>query len=374
VFIEGEMGMKIAILGTRGIPSGYSGYEGFVEELGTRLVEMGHSVTVYAHSSMFKDKPKVYRGIRIIYMPCLEGKNTSQFSHSLLSTINVLFKKTDIVFFCNASNGPFGLLLKIFGKRSVINVDGLEWLRPKWGKLAKKYFKFGALAATKFFDRVITDAKGMQQYYFDEFDAKTTNIAYGAYPQFSEKPELIKQFNLEPNEYYLIASRLVPDNNADIIIEAFVKSKSKRLLAIAGGVPYKNEFVDKLHRVKDERVVFLGHIDDQKTILELHLNAYGYLHGHEFGGTNPALLKALSCGNFVIALDTVFNREVLDEGKYGVFFEKSIENLIEKIDRYDADESLVKRFRESARQRIIENYSWEKITDEYLDVFNNLKK
>jgi len=368
------MSMRISILGTRGIPSGYSGYEGFTEEMGVRLVEMGHKVTVYAHSNMFKDKPKIYRGIRIIYIPCMKGKNTSQFSHSLLSTLHVLFKKTDIVFFCNASNGPFGLLLKIFRKRTVINVDGLEWLRPKWGKLAKKYFKFGAWSATKFFNRVITDARGMQQYYLDEFKAETTDIAYGAYPQFSKHPELIEQFGLKPNEYYLIASRLVPDNNADIIIEAFVKSKSKRILAIAGGVPYKNEFVDKLHKVKDDRVVFLGHIDDQKTVLELHLNAYGYLHGHEFGGTNPALLKALSCGNFVIALNTVFNREVLDEGKYGVFFKKSVENLKEKIDKYDSDEQLVKPFRELARNRIVNNYSWDKITEQYLEVFNDLRK
>jgi len=365
--------MKIAILGTRGIPSGYSGYEGFVEEMGVRLIEMGHEVTVYAHSNMFKNRLKTYRGIRIVYMPCLKGKNTSQFSHSLLSTIHVLFTKADIVFFCNASNGPFGLLLKIFRKRSVINVDGLEWLRPKWGKFAKKYFKFGAWSATKFFDRVITDAKGMQQYYLDEFNAKTTDIAYGAYPQFSKNPKLIEQFGLKPNEYYLIASRLVPDNNADIIIKAFVKSKSERTLAIAGGVPYKNEFVEQLQNIKDSRVVFLGHIDDQETVLELHLNTYGYLHGHEFGGTNPALLKALSCGNFVIALDTVFNREVLDKGKFGVFFKKSVTGLTEQIDKYDSDESLVKPYRKMARDRIIDNYSWEKIIQEYLEVFSNLK-
>jgi glycosyltransferase involved in cell wall biosynthesis len=265
-------------------------------------------------------------------------------------------------------------LLKIFGKRSVINVDGLEWLRPKWGKLAKKYFKFGAWAATKFFNRVITDAKGMQQYYLDEFSAETTDIAYGAYPQFSEHPKLITQFDLKPDEYYLIASRLVPDNNADIIIEAFVKSKSKKLLAIAGGVPYRNDFVDKLHEVKDERVVFLGHIDDQKTVLELHLNAYGYLHGHEFGGTNPALLKALSCGNFVIALDTVFNREVLDEGKYGTFFKKSVNSLREQIDKYELNDMAVKSFRELARKRITDNYSWEKIVKQYLEVFKSLAK
>ncbi len=364
--------MKIAFLGSRGIPSGYSGYEGFIEELGVRLVEQGHKVIVYAHSHMFEEKKKYHKGIEIVYMPCLKGKNTSQFSHSLLSTFHVLFKKCDIVFFCNASNGPFGLLLKIFRKKSIINVDGLEWLRPKWGNLAKKYFKFGAKTATIFFDSVVTDARGMQQYYLDEFNAKTTDIAYGAYLQKAEKPALIEPFELTPNNYYLIASRLVPDNNADIIINAFVKSSSKRKLAIAGSAPYKNKFIEKLKSIKDERIVFLGHIDDQIIVKELHCNAYCYLHGHEFGGTNPALLKALSCGNFIIALDTVFNREVLDDGKFGVFFKKSIKNLTEQIDKYDNDVEEVQIFRDLSRNRIKENYTWERITNQYLTLFSSL--
>src|SRR6185295_16293115 len=237
--------MRIAILGTRGIPSGYSGYETFAEEIGVRLVSRGHEVTVYAHKNMFPEANKrvpEYRGIRLLYIPSMKGKNTSQFSHSFLSTTRVIFSKTDVVLFCNAANGLWGLPLSIFGKKCCINADGLEWMRPKWSNAGKKYFYFGAWCATKFFNIVITDAKGMQDYYKKEFNCDSTDIAYGADLKYADDPEAVRKVGLEPFQYYLIASRLVPDNNADIIVKAFLHSKSQRELAIAGGTVYKNPF------------------------------------------------------------------------------------------------------------------------------------
>jgi len=364
--------MKIAILGTRGIPSGYSGYETFAEEIGTRLVKRGHEVTIYAHANRFEDKPEFYKGIRQIYLPSLKGKNTSQFSHSLLATLRVSFSDADVVLFCNCANGPFGLILRTFRKKCAINVDGLEWLRPKWGTAAKKYFKFGARCSTIFFNRVVTDAQGMQDYYLKEFNCRSTDIAYGADEMYAENPDAVRQFGLEPFGYYLIASRLVPDNNADLIVKAFANSKTKRKLAIAGGTVYKNPFEDEIRKIADERVVFLGHIDDFMLVKELHCNAYAYIHGHEYGGTNPALLKGLAYGNCVLALDTVFNREVLQEGKYGILYEKQAEDLTGLIDKIDEDEKLADDFRKKSRERIKERYTWEIITDEYEGLFNEL--
>ncbi len=367
--------MKIAILGTRGIPSGYSGYEAFAEELGVRLVQRGHEVTVYAHKNMFTDFQPSYRGIRLKYIPSMKGKNTSQFSHSFLSTWKVIFSSTDVVLFCNAANGPFGLLLSLFGKRNCINVDGLEWMRPKWSNAGKKYFYFGAWCATKFFNVVITDAKGMQDYYKKEFNCDSTDIAYGADLKYAENPDAIRKLGLEPFNYYLIASRLVPDNNADIIVKAFMKSNSKRVLAIAGGTVYKNPFEEELRAIADpERIKFLGHINDSNLIKELHANAFAYTHGHEFGGTNPALLKGLAYGNCVIALDTVFNREVLKDGEYGILYKKDVSDLAEKINRIDGDETLAQSYRDKSRNRITERYTWEHITDQYLEVFEKLLK
>lgn len=367
--------MRIAILGTRGIPSGYSGYEAFAEELGVRLVERGHEVTVYAHRNMIEPAKRVpaYRGVRLRYIPSLKGKNTSQFSHSLLSSCRVIASKTDVVLFCNAANGPFGFLLNLFGKRNCINVDGLEWMRPKWSSVGKKYFYFGAWCATKFFNVVITDAKGMQEYYKKTFNCDSTDIAYGADLQYAENPDVVRRLGVEPGEYYLIASRLVPDNNADTIVKAFQRTGSKRILAIAGGAVYKNRFEEELRQTADPaRVRFLGHVDDSKVIKELHANAYAYVHGHEFGGTNPALLKGLAYGNCVLALDTVFNREVLQDGEYGILWKKDVDDLAQKMEMIEREQGLAQSFRDKSRTRITERYTWDRITDQYEEVFVQL--
>jgi len=369
--------MKIAILGTRGIPSGYSGYEAFAKEISTRLVNLGHDVTIYAHKNLFSTEKRLkkYKGINIIYLPSLKGKNTSQFSHSFLSSFHACFKDYDIILFCNAANGPFGVLFKIFRKNCCINVDGLEWLRPKWSWLAKKYFYFGAWMSTKFFDVVVTDAKGMQDYYKLTFNCDSVDIAYGADLKYAENPDLVRKLGLIPNNYYLIASRLVPDNNADLILKSFMASKSKKILAIAGGTSYKNKFEEMLKKIADkDRVIFLGHIDDSNIIKELHTNAFAYIHGHEFGGTNPALLKALAYGNAILALDTVFNREVLQDGMYGILYKKDVADLTKKIELLENDENLVESLREKSRRRILEKYTWEKITNQYIDLFNRMIK
>ena len=364
--------MKISFLGTRGIPSWYGGFEGFLEEISVRLVKKGHKVTVYAHSHLFKKKIKSYKGVNIIYIPCLKGKNTSQFSHSFLSTLHVLFCKTDIVFFCNPSNGPFGLFLKIFKKKSIINVDGLEWLRPKWGWLAKKYFKFGVKTSILFFDILVTDAEEMKQYYLNNFKKETTQIAYGENIRFSRKPELILKWNLKSNDYCLIVGRLIPDNNGLLIVEEFLKSRSKKKLVIVGDVLYKDEYASKVKNMCDDRLVFTGYIKNQDELAELYHNSFLYFHGHEFGGTNPAMLKALAFGCAICALDTVFNREMLDDGKYGVFFNKEESSLKNQIEKIEKGEIKVMEYKKKSRDRIKENYTWEKITNQYVDLFESL--
>jgi len=362
--------MRIAILGTRGVPSGYSGYEAFAEEVGYRLVERGHEVLVYCRTALFQDRPAVYRGMRMLYLPAIQTKSQSTFSHMFLSAIDVLLRKVDVAMVCNVANSPGCAIPKLAGIKTAINVDGLEWLRPKWGKWGKRYFKFSARIAKHTSDVIVTDAEGMRQVYLREFKADSEMIAYGANIQDSEHPEMLAQYGLVPKQYFLIASRLVPDNNADLIIRAFEQVETDKALAIAGGTPYHDSFVERVKATTDPRVRFLGHIDDQAQIRELHCNAYAYIHGHQFGGTNPALLKALGYGNCILALDTVFNREVL--GKYGLFFEKTKASLVEKI-RYLLENPTVQaHMAKAAPNRIRERYTWDHITDEYERLFLRL--
>lgn len=364
--------MRIAFLGTRGVPSSYSGYEVFAEELGWRLAARGHEVTVYAHRGLFPERRETYRGMRLRYVPSLRGKNTEQLSHSLLCSLRAAVSDAEVVLFCNAANGPFGAVLRLFGKPCAINVDGLEWLRPKWGALARRVFRFGAWCSTRLFDVVVTDALGMQEVYRREFGCESVAIAYGADLKHPEDPGRVRALGLEPGEYYLILSRLIPDNNADTIVRGFVRSGTRRRLAVAGGTPYRNPYEDEVREAADSRVVFLGQVHGFDLVHELFCNAFAYLHGHEFGGTNPSLLKALACGSPVAALDTPFSREVLDDGACGVLFAKDPEDVRRAVERLESEPDLAPRLRERARQRIVERYTWEAITDQYEALFRRM--
>lgn len=370
--------MKIAILGMRGLPSTYSGFETFVGELAPRLVERGHSVSIYCRKSLYTDRPKVYRGMTMFYLPSIENKFLSTFSHSFLSLLHASLRSYDIILVVNAANGIFGFVPRLFFKKSVLNVDGMEWLRPKWNALGKWFFKFSAKLGTKFYNEIVTDAEEMHRLYAKDFGIDSIYIAYGANIEHSTDPKILKGYALEPDSYYLIASRLVPDNNADIIIEGFVRSNSNKVLAIAGGADYKGntveqEFIQRIRGIANDRVRFLGHINDPRHVIELHCNAFAYVHGHQYGGINPALLKSLGCGNLVLANNTPFNAEVLMNGEYGVLFEKNAASVAEKMDFVERNPALCEKFRLKARQRIESTFTWEKITSQYIDLFSKLK-
>lgn len=366
--------MKVAIIGSRGYPYVYSGYETFVKELVERLVKSDINVVVYCHKNLFKEYPSEVNGVDLKYFSTIESKVLSQFLHSFQSMIHACFQNYDVILVVNSANGPFGLFTKIFRKRTAINVDGLEWLRPKWKGLGAKYFYLASKLSTKLYDRVITDSYEMQKIYLREFNADSTVIAYGANIRYSKDPHLIQKWDLTIRDYYLIVGRLIPDNNADLIVEEFINSRSRKKLVIVGDVPYKDSYADKIKSVSDPRIVFTGYVTDQNELAELYHNCLVYFHGHEYGGTNPTMLKALAYGCGILALDTVFNREMLDGGNYGLFFTKEAGDLAQTIDRLESDDKPVSILREKARNRITEYYTWQKICSQYIALFQDLCK
>ncbi len=364
--------MKIAILGSRGYPYVYSGYETFVKELAERLVIHNIEVTVYCHKNLFNVYPASVNGINLVYIKTIEKKSLSQLVHSFQSIIHACFCNYDILLVVNSANGPFGIITKIFGIKTAINVDGLEWLRPKWKGLGAKYFYLASKLSTKLYENIITDSFEMENIYKKEFGKESTVIAYGANIRYSEKPELIKKWNLKPKSYYLIVGRLIPDNNADLIVREFVDSNSEKKLVIVGDVPYDDEYASKIKATNDPRIVFTGYVYDQGDLAELYHNCFAYFHGHEFGGTNPTMLKALAYGSAILALDTVFTKEMLDSGKYGRFFTKNDGNLkilIHHIEKYPNE---LEDLRAKSRERIKSNYTWEKITNQYIALFDKI--
>ena len=185
--------LKIAIIGSRGYPYVYSGYETLVKELSERLVRKGHKVRVYCHSPLFKKKPKLVNGIELVYTPSIETKYLSQFINSFFSFIHVCFSKIDIVLIVNSANGPFGILTKLFGKKTCINVDGLEWLRPKWKGIGSIYFKVASKLSTYFFDEIITDSDEMHKIYKKIFNKDSEIIAYGSTIVNTDSIDILKK-------------------------------------------------------------------------------------------------------------------------------------------------------------------------------------
>jgi glycosyltransferase involved in cell wall biosynthesis len=315
--------------------------------------------------------------MNMVYIGSIEHKFLSTLSHSLLSIWHASRSSADVILVVNAANGMFGIIPRLFRKPCVLNVDGMEWLRPKWNKVARFVFKSSAWLGTRFYHATVTDAEEMHRLYARDFGIDTEYIAYGAHIGQSERPDLLEEYGIEPQDYYLIASRLVPDNNADIIVRGFVESGSKRMLVIAGGADYRGntveqKFVAQLREMANDRVKFLGHVDSHEKIKELHCNCYAYCHGHQYGGINPSLLKALGFGNAILALDTPFNSEVLSDGKHGILFSHTSDGVKQAIQRLETEEGLAQRLRQTAQDRIRERFTWDQIAAEYIDLFKRV--
>ncbi len=364
--------LKVAIMGAKGYPYVYGGYDTLIRELGERLVERGVSVRVYNHRALFKEKPHYVNGIECIYTPAVERKSLTQLTHSFFSMVHACFSDVDVIFVVNSGNGPFGLISRLFGKPTVINVDGLEWLRPKWKGAGSKYFLWASRMATKFYDQVINDSEEMRRVYLELFDADSKVIAYGANPRESAESKFIEKWGLIPESYFLIVGRLVPDNNADLIIEGFLKSNSNRKLVIVGDQPFEDEWADQLKKISDPRILFTGYVRDPDELASFYIHSFAYFHGHEYGGTNPAMLKAMGYGCAILALDTPFNQEMLQNGKHGWYFDKNVKAVKEIVGKAENDPSQMDEFRKEARSGLTQKYNWDYVTQQYIEVFEEL--
>ena len=371
-FKSNTTALKIAIIGSRGYPFVYSGYETLIKELSERLVARGCEVTVYCHRNLFKEKPALVNGIKLVYVPTIESKSLSQLIHSFLSMCHAVTSDADVIFAVNAANGPFGLISKIFKKPTAINVDGLEWLRPKWKGIGAKYFKIAARLSTILFDHVINDSDEMRKVYLNMFKKDSVVIAYGAKVTKLEDQSLIKQWLIKPKEYYLVVGRMIPDNNADVIVKGFLASNSTKKMVVVGDVFYKDNYADALKAIKDERLIFTGYVNDPKVLGSLYHHCYVYVHGHEFGGTNPTMIKAMAYGCAILALNTVFNKEMLSNNSYGIYFEKNQAAVRQQIDYADQHPKQIEKLSQNSHLGITDKYNWDCITNQYLDVFRRL--
>lgn len=362
--------MRIAILGTRGIPASYGGFETFAEHLARRLVQRGHDVTVYCRAHYVSPRQLEYHGVKLKVLPTIRHKYFDTVIHTFLSAIHAVPGRFDAALICNCANAPFSPILRLTGTPVAINVDGLEHKRKKWGSLARRYYRFAETLSTLLPNEIVTDAQVIQDYYLARHNAPSTMIAYGSEVERRPDREAVRKWRVEPNRYVLYVSRLEPENNAHLVIEAFKKVRTAYRLLIVGDAPYAEQYISSLKaRARgDKRIIFTGFVFGQD-YRALQQNAYCYVHATEVGGTHPALLEAMGYGNCVLTLATPENMEVV--GEAGVPYIDEFD-LTEKLQRVLRDGSLVQAYRHRAQQRIQTHYDWDGVVDQYEQLFRRM--
>lgn len=362
--------MKIALIGTRGVPANYGGFETCVEELGRRLVERGHLVTVYCRKSYHENRQSEYLGMKLVYLPNFKKKSLDTLSHTFLSVGHSLFQSYDVLMVFNAANSPAFFIPRLFGKKIAVNTDGLEWKRGKWGTVARNYYKISEWLSTKLANRIVADSLGIQNYYRDNYGVDSSYIAYGAPVISSQNPDLLRKFGVEAGQYFLQITRFEPENNPLLTIQAFKQAKTGKKLVLVGGVKYESDYSRRIKTEANEDVILPGFLYDKEQLNELWSNCLAYIHGNEVGGTNPALLQTMGAGCFTIAVDVPFSHDVLQD--CGIYYQKTIENLSSRMLWVAQNEDKLSDYKSRAIERIRCHYTWDKVTDGYEQMFKEL--
>ncbi|MEJ5311255.1 MAG: DUF1972 domain-containing protein [Anaerolineae bacterium] len=358
--------MRIALLGTRGIPASYSGFETCVEQLGQRLVERGHQVTVYCRSHHIKYTEPYYKGMRLIKHATIANKYLDTMVHSFISSLHALMQRYDVALYFIAGNSPVAWIPRLVGTKTILNVDGLDWKREKWPTLAKKYIQFAEFLATKLPTMYITDSKVVQSYYQDRFSSKPPYIPYGSEVDILPAGETLAQFGLKPRRYILFVGRLVPENCAHHLVEAFRGLDTDLKCVIVGDAAYAEDYraVLKSGATNDPRIVFTGYVFG-KGYQELGSNAYIFVETSGVGGTHPALVEAMAFGNCVITHNTPENMETIGEAGFAYDGKRGAESLRAVLEELLKNPQQVEIYRQKAQHRAHTVYSWEKVTDAY---------
>lgn len=349
------------MVGTRGVPARYGGFETAIEEVGRRLVERGHEVVVYCRTTADGERPNQHLGMELVHLPAIHHRSLETLSHSGLSAFHLAAHRTDVALVFNAANAPWLPVIRAARIPVATHVDGLEWKRGKWGRMGRRYYRISESLSVRWSDSLISDAVGIQDYYRDEFGKDTSLITYGA-PILPDRPHRrLAELGLEPQRYHLVVARFEPENHVDLIVQGYVRSRAELPLIVVGSNPYETEHTKQIRAMADDRVRFLGGVWDQELLDELYANSFVYWHGHSVGGTNPSLLRAMGAGTAVNAFDVNFNREVLMDS--GEFFQSS-EDVVQQV--HEAEGSIGDvQLRAKLCQREAERYDWDDVTSGY---------
>jgi glycosyltransferase involved in cell wall biosynthesis len=362
---------RVAILGTRGVPASYGGFETAVEEIGKRLAARGYSVTVYCRNPG-QDLTE-YEGMRLVNLPALRHRMTETLSHTSLSAVHAAIRdRPDVALVLNAGNAPFLRPLRAAGIPVAVHLDGLEASREKWRGAGAAYYRWAEKAAVRGANEVISDASAIADRVHSAYGRESVVIPYGA-DVIAPGHERLAEHRLVRRDYHLIVARMEPENHVLDAVHGYRMSDETRPLVVVGSAPYSQWYIDKVHEAAggDDRIRFLGGIYDKELLDQLYGNCRTYIHGHSVGGTNPSLLRAMGAGAPVLAFDCEFNREVTDNQALFWSSADQLTQLFDDIADGELDEDLAS-FSASGQQRVAEHYQWDAVTDAYEGVIQRM--
>ncbi len=353
--------MKIGIIGTRGIPNHYGGFEKFAEHLSVGLVKLGHDVTVYnSHKHPYTQNE--YEGVKIIHRfdPEFKIGTAGQFIYDFNCIRNARKQNFDIILQLGYTSSSVWHWLMPKKAKVLTNIDGMEWKRSKYSKYVRKFLRYAERLAIRNSHTIIADSLAMQDYVDEQYNENSVYIAYGAETFKSGKKEALEEFGIEPFSYNMLVARLEPENNIETILEGVVKSTSDKLFLVVGN--YETPYGQKLKaRYPDARIRFLNAIYDVEALNNLRFYSHIYFHGHSVGGTNPSLLEAMGTNCLICAHNNAFNKAILGDDAHYFMDEIDVKNQLELIER---DEVELKKIKANMN-KIEERFSWKLIIKQY---------
>jgi glycosyltransferase involved in cell wall biosynthesis len=368
--------MNVAVLGTRGIPASYSGFETAVEQITSRLVAREHKVSVYCRPHVVDRSISEWKGAELIHLPTIRNKYLDTFVHTFLSALHAAYVlKPDVALFFIAGNSPLCLITRARGIPTLINIDGLDSNRRKWNRFAKAYLRWAERVSPRMATRAITDSHAVAQIFEATFGKRIGVVPYGAEAPPETGTDTLERLGLEPRKYVLFVGRLEPENNPHLLVEAWSRIPSEKTrgmsLVVVGGAPYASEYILRVRRAADPRVMFPGYVFG-RGYWELQRNAYLFCAPTEVGGTHPVILEALVAGNCVLVNDYEPNAETV--GEAGVYFsgKQGVPDLARQLERLIDRPDEVEAYRQSARERA-EQYSWDAVATAYEEMLRDVR-
>lgn len=361
--------MRIALIGTRGAPARYGGFETAVEEIGARLADAGHRVVVYCRNPG-QDLTR-HRGMELVNLPAVHARGLETLSHSFLSVLHQQVRPADVAVVFNAANAPLIPILHARRMPVAVNVDGVEWRRSKWGPGAKRYYRRAEAIAVRAADALIADARGIQEYYRHTYGRESVFIPYGTRLLTRGSEDGIASLGVRPGEYHLVVARFEPENNLPMIVRGYLETSARYPLLVIGDAQRRHPDLDGVISCAgaDPRLKFGGAVWDQDLLDRLYVHSSTYVHGHSVGGTNPSLLRAMGAGAPVIAFDVNFNREVLADTA-GFFADHAA--LAALLEDAESNPEHSRGLGQAGRERAGRFYNWDRVASEYESLCRDL--